>query len=167
MSFQGRECCFLFKKMFGFVIVAAVVLCCVAPVVALAVVVVVYGGAFHHFSDVRLMLLKVPLKSLAANFKSTTQQTSIPNTVEAVMLFRSLAMGGNTVKPAHTKAPSTVITENTSRIDVQINALRTICTPFTINTVSKSGKAASAPDRTVAIAKKKERLLNVQNKRRL
>ncbi len=28
MSFQGRECCFLFKKMFGFAIVAAVVLCC-------------------------------------------------------------------------------------------------------------------------------------------
>ncbi len=43
MSFQGRECCFLFKKMFGFVIVAAVVLCCVAPVVAL-VVVVSYGA---------------------------------------------------------------------------------------------------------------------------
>jgi hypothetical protein len=166
MSFQGRECCLLFKKMFGFVIVAAVVLCCIAPVVAL-VVVVVCGAAFYDFSDVRLMILKMPPKSLAENLKSTTQQTSIPNTVEAVMLFRSLAMGGNTAKPAHTKAPSTVITENTSRIDVQINALRTICTAFTINTLSKSGKAASAPDRTVAIAKKKERLLNVQNKRRL
>jgi hypothetical protein len=158
MSFQGRECCFLFKKMFGFVIVAAVVA---------LVVVAVYGRAFYHFSDVRLMILNMPLKSLAENLKSTTQQTSIPNTVEAVMLFTSLAMGGNTVKPAHTKAPSTVITENTSRIDVQINALRTICTAFTTNTVSKSGKAASAPERTVAIEKKKERLLNVQNKRRL
>ncbi len=41
MSFQGRECCFLFKKMFGFVIVAAVALCCVTPVVALVVVEVV------------------------------------------------------------------------------------------------------------------------------
>ncbi len=113
------------------------------------------------------MISNMPVKSLAENLKSTTPQTSIPNPVEALMLFRSLAMGGNTAKPAHTKAPSTVITDNTSRIDVQINALRTICTAFTINTVSKSGKAASAPDRTVAIAKKKERLLNVQNKRRL
>ncbi len=41
MSFQGRECCFLFKKMLGFVIVAAVVLCYVTPVVAPVVVVVV------------------------------------------------------------------------------------------------------------------------------
>ncbi len=84
MSFQGRECCFLFKKMFGFVIVAAVVA---------LVVVAVYGRAFYHFSDVRLMILNMPLKSLAENLKSTTQQTSIPNTVEAVMLFTSLAMG--------------------------------------------------------------------------
>jgi hypothetical protein len=90
MSFQGRECCFLFKKMFGFLIVAAVVFRCVATVVAL--VVVVYGGVFYHFSNVRLMILKMRLKSLAENLKSTTQQTSIPNTVEAVMLFRSLAM---------------------------------------------------------------------------
>jgi NADH:ubiquinone oxidoreductase subunit 6 (subunit J) len=92
VSFQGRECCFLFKKMFGFAIVAALVLCCVAPVIAL-VVVVVYGGAFYHFWGVRLMILNMPPKSLAENLKSTTQQTSIPNTVEAVMLFTSLAMG--------------------------------------------------------------------------
>jgi NADH:ubiquinone oxidoreductase subunit 6 (subunit J) len=152
--------------MFGFAIVAALVLCCVAPVNAL-VVVVVYGGAFYHFWGVRLMILNMALKSLAENLQSTTQQTSIPNTVEIVMLFTSLAIGGNTVKPAHTKAPSTVITENTSRIDVRINALRTICTAFTTNTASKCGKAASAPDTTVATAKKKERSLNVQNKRRL
>jgi hypothetical protein len=67
-------------------------LCCVAPVVALVVVVLAYGGAFNHFSDVRLMIFNMPPKSLAENLKSTTQQTSIPNTVEAVMLFRSLAM---------------------------------------------------------------------------
>jgi len=63
MSFQGRECCFLFKKMFGFVIVAAVVLCC-SCCALVVVVVVVYGGAFYHFSDVRLMILKMPAKSL-------------------------------------------------------------------------------------------------------
>ncbi len=47
----------MFKKMFGFLIVAAVV-------ALLVVVVVVYGGAFYHFSDVRLMILKMPAKSL-------------------------------------------------------------------------------------------------------
>ncbi|KAH9560925.1 hypothetical protein CY35_06G134200 [Sphagnum magellanicum] len=71
--------------------------------------------------------------------------------------------GGSTARPALAKAPSTQTTEITKRMVAHMRALSTDLRTLPMKSSWRFGKAASAPAKTVAIAKQKERLLNTQN----
>ncbi len=80
--------------------------------------------------------------------------------IKLVLYFRR---GGSAAKPALAKAPSTQTTEITKRMVPRMRASATDLTCLPMNLCQRFGKAASAPAKTVAMAKKKERLLNTQN----
>ncbi len=65
--------------------------------------------------------------------------------------------------PVLAKAPSTQTTEITNRMDARTRALLTDLTTLPMKASLRFDIAASATAKTVAMAKKKERLLNTQN----
>ncbi len=86
-----------------------------------------------------------------------------PKQTVMIMLVSYFRRGGSTAKPALAKAPSTQTTKITKRMVARMRALSTDLTHLPMKLSWKFGKAASAPAKTVAMAKKKERLLNTQN----
>lgn len=85
-----------------------------------------------------------------------------PKHTVKIMFSRYFSTGGNTTNPAVANAPSTKTTELARRMEVCKSALRTFATASLMNPCLV-GKTPPAPDRTVAIARKKERLLKIQN----
>jgi hypothetical protein len=80
-----------------------------------------------------------------------------------IILVSYFRRGGSTAMPALAKAPSTQTTEITNRMEARMRALLTDLTTLPMKASLRFGMAASAPAKPVAMAKKKERLLNTQN----
>ncbi|KAH8933832.1 hypothetical protein BDL97_18G050600 [Sphagnum fallax] len=114
-----------------------------------------------------LMALAIVLNNFIKKLNIVQPQITNPIITEIFMFLTSLWIGGKIANPAHTNDPNTVTTAHTSDIAVHCNSLRTERSDSTMKTVSKSGNAAFAPEITVAMAKKKDKVLNTQNKRRL
>ena len=96
-------------------------------------------------------------------FARVSMQIVAPKQTVMNILVLYFRRGGSTAKPALAKAPSTQTSEITKRMVVCVMAHATDVTHLPMNSSRRFGKAASAPAKTVAMAKKKERLLNTQN----
>ncbi len=86
-----------------------------------------------------------------------------PKQTVMIILVSYFRRGGSTAKPALAKAPSTQTTEITKRMVVRMRACFADLTCLPMNSSRGFGTAASAAAKNVAMAKKKERLLNTQN----
>jgi hypothetical protein len=86
-----------------------------------------------------------------------------PKQTVMIMLVSYFRRGGSTANPALAKAPNTQTTEITKGMVARMRATSTDLTRVPMNSSWRFGKAASAPAKTVEMAKKKERLLNTQN----
>jgi hypothetical protein len=89
-------------------------------------------------------------------------QTVPPTQTVIIILVSYFRTGGNTANPPLAKAPSTQTTDITKRMEATMRDLLTDLTTLPMKASSRLGMAASAPAKTVAMAKKKERLLNTQ-----
>jgi len=97
-------------------------------------------------------------------FARVRMQIIPPKQTAMIMLVSYFRRGGSTAKPALAKAPSTQTTEITKRLVVCRRALSIDLTRLQMNSSkTRLGKGAAAPAKIVAMAKKKERLLNTQN----
>ncbi len=96
-------------------------------------------------------------------FARVSMQIVPPKKTVMIILVSYFRRGGSAAKPALAKAPRTQTTEITKRMVDRMRAPSTDLTRFPMNSSRKFGKAASAPAKTVAMAKEKERLLNTQN----
>jgi hypothetical protein len=86
-----------------------------------------------------------------------------PKKTVMIMLASYFRRGDSTANPALAKAPSTQTTEITKRMVVCMRARSADLTCLPMKSARGFGVAASALAKTVAMAKKKERLLNTQN----
>ncbi|BFI11684.1 hypothetical protein MPTK1_4g00760 [Marchantia polymorpha subsp. ruderalis] len=98
------------------------------------------------------------------NRSAITPQTTEPMQVVISMLLCSLGMGWSEANPAAAKAPSTRTTETRSRNEVSASQSRILVTEWPMYT-SDMGSTVPAPAMTVAIEKKKARLLKAQKMR--
>jgi hypothetical protein len=92
-----------------------------------------------------------------------SMQTVPPKQTVMIILVSYFRRGGSTAMPALAKAPSTQTTEITNRMEASMRALLTDMTTLPMKASLRFDMVASAPAKTVAMAKKKERLLNTQN----
>jgi hypothetical protein len=107
--------------------------------------------------------MRIGVDSFHMIFARVSMQIVPPKQTVMIMLVSYFRRGGSAAKPALAKAPSTQTTEITKRMVARMRALSTDLTQLRMNSSWKFGKPASAPAKTVAMAKKKERLLNTQN----
>jgi hypothetical protein len=96
-------------------------------------------------------------------FARVSMQIVPPKKTMMIILESYFRRGGSAAKQALAKAPSTQTTKITKRMVVRMRALSTDFIRLPMKSSWRFGKAASAPAKTVAVAKKKERLLNTQN----
>jgi hypothetical protein len=96
-------------------------------------------------------------------FARVSMQIVPPKQTVMIILVSYFRRGGSAAKPALAKAPRTQTTEITKRMLARMRVLSTDFTHLPMKSSRRFGKAASAPPKTVAMAKKKERLLNTQN----
>jgi len=90
-------------------------------------------------------------------------QTIAPIITVLIIVQLYFAVGGSTTKPVLAKAQSTKKTEITRRMEATMRVLLTDLLTVPMKACSRLGMAAFAPVRTVAMVKKKERLLKIQN----
>ncbi len=107
--------------------------------------------------------MRIGVDSFHMIFARVSMQIVPPKQTVMIMLVSYFRRGGSTAKPALAKAPSTQTIKITKRMVAQMRALSTDLTRLPMNSSRRFGKAASAPAKTVAMAKKKDRLLNTQN----
>jgi hypothetical protein len=106
---------------------------------------------------------RIAFESFLRKHNRQKKQTNAPIARVLIILHLYFALGGSTAKPAVAKAQSTHTTEIAKRKEAQMTVCLTDLTTVPMKAFSRLGIAAFAPVKTVAMAKKKERLLKNQN----
>ncbi len=100
--------------------------------------------------------MRIGVDSFHMIFARVSMQIVPPTQTVMIILVSYFRRGGSTGRPALAKAPSTQTPEITKRMVARMRALSTDLTTLPMKSSWRFGKAASAPAKTVAIAKKKE-----------